>query len=218
MRNLRLLSTTAAILLLSVGVVSAQGTKTDEAPAAQQKAPAEKMAPALKSDQRNAPATTGQAMPKSENKPMESQTTGKGATTGAAAKDSTNAQGSTNDKAKSTNGTAEGGAGPAASSQKTSEENKRATGQGAPSGSAKLSPDQRSKISTIVNQHKVPSVQLNVSVSVGTRVPDSVRFYPLPEEAYVIYPEWRGYDYILVGDQIVVLDPRTHEIVAILEA
>jgi len=217
MRNLRLLSTTAAILLLSVGVVSAQGVKTDEAPAAQQKAPAEKMAPALKSDQR-APETTGQAMPKSENKPMESQTMGKGAPTGAAAKDSTSAEGSTSDKAKSTNGTAEGGAGPAASSQKTSDENKRTTGQGAPSGSAKLSPDQRSKITTIVNQHKVPSVQLNVSVSVGTRVPDSVRFYPLPEEAYVIYPEWRGYDYILVGDQIVVLDPRTHEIVAILEA
>ena len=25
----------------------------------------------------------------------------------------------------------------------------------------------------------------------------------------MIYPEWRGYDYILVGDQIVVVDPRT---------
>ena len=29
---------------------------------------------------------------------------------------------------------------------------------------------------------------------------------------------WRGYDYILVGDEIVVIDPRTHEIVAILDA
>ena len=70
----------------------------------------------------------------------------------------------------------------------------------------------------LFQRFKVPSVQLNVSVSVGTRIPDSVQFYPLPEEAYVIYPEWRGFDYILVGDQIVVLDPRTHEIVAILDA
>ena len=52
----------------------------------------------------------------------------------------------------------------------------------------------------------------------GTRVPDSVHFYPLPREVFVIYPEWRGYDYILVGDEILVIDPRTHEIVAILDA
>ena len=61
-------------------------------------------------------------------------------------------------------------------------------------------------------------VQLNISVRVGTRVPASVHFYPLPTEVVEIYPEWRGYDYILVGDQIIVVDPRTHEIVAILEA
>ncbi len=92
------------------------------------------------------------------------------------------------------------------------------TGQGAASGSAKLSTEQRSKITTIIKQQKVAPVRLNVSIAVGTRVPDSVRFYPLPAEVFVIYPEWRGYDYILVGDEIVVIDPRTHEIVAILEA
>ena len=62
------------------------------------------------------------------------------------------------------------------------------------------------------------SVQLNVPVRVGTRVPDSVRFYPLPQEVFANYSEWHGYDYIVVGGEIVVLDPRTHEIVAILEA
>jgi hypothetical protein len=66
-RNLRLISTTAAILLLGVGAVSAQSAKTDEipakAPVAQQNAPAEKVAPALKSTQRKAPETTGQAVP-----------------------------------------------------------------------------------------------------------------------------------------------------------
>ena len=33
-----------------------------------------------------------------------------------------------------------------------------------------------------------------------------------------IYPEWRGYEFFLVRDQIVVVDPRTLEIVAVLEA
>ena len=67
MRNLRLISTTAAILLLGVGAVSAQSMKTGETPAnappAQQTAPAETVAPALKSDQRKAPETTGQKAP-----------------------------------------------------------------------------------------------------------------------------------------------------------
>ena len=70
----------------------------------------------------------------------------------------------------------------------------------------------------MIRQQKVQPVKLNVSISVGTRVPSTVRFYPLPREVVVIYPEWRGYDYILVGDQIVILDPGTHEIVAIIEA
>jgi hypothetical protein len=33
-----------------------------------------------------------------------------------------------------------------------------------------------------------------------------------------IEPSWRGYDYFLVGDQIVIIDPRSMEIVAIIDA
>src|SRR5665811_2177752 len=72
-------------------------------------------------------------------------------------------------------------------------------------GSAKLSTEQRSKITTIFRQNKVEPAHLNISVSVGTRVPDSVHFYPLPVEVIVVYPEWRGYDYILVGNEILVI-------------
>jgi hypothetical protein len=91
------------------------------------------------------------------------------------------------------------------------------TGQGA-AGSVKLSTEQRTKITSVIRQQKVEPTHLNVSVNVGTRVPDSVRFHPLPVEVVDVYPEWRGYNYILVGQQIVVVDPRTHEIVAILDA
>ncbi len=106
----------------------------------------------------------------------------------------------------------------ASPNQSTTSEKPATTGQGAAAGATKLSTEQRSKIITIVRQHKVEPAHLNVSVSVGTRVPESVHFYPLPVEVIAIYPEWRGYDYILVGSEILVVDPRTHEIVAILEA
>ena len=43
-------------------------------------------------------------------------------------------------------------------------------------------------------------------------------FHPLPSNIVTIYPQWRGYKYFLVRDQIVVVDPRTFEIVAVLEA
>ncbi|MGA7068374.1 MAG: DUF1236 domain-containing protein, partial [Pseudolabrys sp.] len=194
---------------------SAQDVKKDEAPArapaAQQNAPAEKVAPAMKPGAHNAggqkaPETTGQA-PEGDKKGDK----------GAAAKASSDANASGDVKAKANENTAQGATG-AKSSQSTTDKDRATTGQGAAAGSASLSTEQRTKINTIIRQHKVEPAHLNVSVRVGTRVPESVRFYPLPAEVFVVYPEWRGYSYILVGDQILVISPRTHEIVAILEA
>jgi hypothetical protein len=35
---------------------------------------------------------------------------------------------------------------------------------------------------------------------------------------YEVYPAWRGYQFILVGDEIIIVNPRTFEIVAVIEA
>ena len=105
MRTLRLISTTAAILLLGAGAVSAQGMKTNDAssaPAVQQNAPAEKMAPAGKSDQTKAPEKIGQVAPKAPQSDNKQQTTDKGAPAGAVAKGSSDANGSVDVKSKRT--------------------------------------------------------------------------------------------------------------------
>jgi Protein of unknown function (DUF1236) len=84
---------------------------------------------------------------------------------------------------------------------------------------AKLSTEQRTRITSVIReQHVQPLANVNFSIAVGTRVPRDVRFYPLPREVVTIYPEWRGYEFVLVNNQIIVIDPRTFEIVAILEA
>jgi hypothetical protein len=70
----------------------------------------------------------------------------------------------------------------------------------------------------IREQHVQPLTNVNFSIAVGTRVPRDVRFYPLPREVVTIYPEWRGYEFVLVNSQIIVIDPKTFEIVAILDA
>jgi hypothetical protein len=63
-----------------------------------------------------------------------------------------------------------------------------------------------------------PVNNINFSIAVGTRVPHDVSFHPLPPEIVDIYPDWRGYEFILIRDQIIVVDPQTVEIVAVLDA
>jgi hypothetical protein len=226
MNRAQLLSTVTAGLLLTTGAAFAQDMKKDAnpAPAAQQNAPAEKVAPNMKAGEKNAqtqkaPETTGQAPAASDaGKPraMDKGAADKGAADKGPAKnpaESTTGQST----APMTPNRAETPATAPKSGQSTTEQ-RSTTGQGAAAGAAKLSTEQRTQITTVFKQHRVEPAKLNVSVSVGTRVPNTVRFYPIPQDVVVIYPEWRGYNYILVGDQIVIIDPRTHEIVAILEA
>ena len=106
MRNLRLISTTAAILLLGAGAVSAQNIiKTDETPgvpAAQQNAPPEKIAPAAKSDPIKAPEKIGQTVPTAPESANKQHTTDKAAPAGEAAKVSSDTDHSNDVKSKRT--------------------------------------------------------------------------------------------------------------------
>jgi hypothetical protein len=223
MRKVHLLTTVAAGLLLATAAGAADNSDqksksemSNPAPAAQQAAPAEKVAPSMRAGERKAPETTGQAI-KSDDKSkpdLKASDSGKAGMKAEEKAEETKPEttGQT-PKASDTKSEMNAGKDKSGAAVKSS-----TTGQGAAAGSAKLSTEQRTKITSVIRQQKVAPVKLNVSVSVGTRIPGSVHFYPLPREVVVIYPEWRGYDYILVGDQIVVVDPRTHEIVAILEA
>ena len=88
-------------------------------------------------------------------------------------------------------------------------------------GSVQLSENQRSQIKTIIGRGSGPRLSrsnVDFSISVGTRVPRSVHFVTLPEEIVLIVPQYRGYDYFLIEDEIVIVDPRTLEIVAVIPA
>ena len=94
------------------------------------------------------------------------------------------------------------------------------TGGRAGGASVQLSQDQRTKIKdVIVRDRNVARVNgANFSVSVGARVPRDVHVSVLPPEVVTIVPEYRGFEYVLVGDQLLIIDPDTLEIVAILPA
>ncbi|HEV2300634.1 MAG TPA: DUF1236 domain-containing protein [Stellaceae bacterium] len=53
-------------------------------------------------------------------------------------------------------------------------------------------------------------------VSVGAAAPRSVRLYPLPAAVAASVPQFRGYRYVADRDRIVIVEPRTFAIVAVL--
>jgi hypothetical protein len=95
-------------------------------------------------------------------------------------------------------------------------------GQDQKQGSAKsvqLSSEQRTKIHATLSKQRTERItNVNFEIRVGARVPRTVRFYPLPVEIVEIVPEYQGYEYVLVGDEILIIDPNTLEIVAVLPA
>ena len=86
--------------------------------------------------------------------------------------------------------------------------------------STNLTSEQRTRIhQTIVRQGNTPRVSnVNFSVSVGTTVPRSVRLVSVPSTIVETYPAWRGYEYFMVGDQVVIVDPDTMQIVAVISS
>jgi len=86
-------------------------------------------------------------------------------------------------------------------------------------GSAQLSENQRSQIKTIIGRERGPRLgSANFDVRVGTRIPRSVHYAVLPADIVRIVPQYRGFNYFLVQDEIIIVDPRTLEIVAIIPA
>ncbi|WP_284212022.1 DUF1236 domain-containing protein, partial [Methylobacterium brachythecii] len=93
-------------------------------------------------------------------------------------------------------------------------------GRGQAAGASKsLSTTQRTEFrSTITRSGARPLTNVNFNVSVGTAIPRSVRLNPLPATILTLVPAYRGYDYVLVGDDIVIIDPDTYEIIDVIPA
>jgi len=272
-KNKLLVAAAVAALTAGSSIALAQAPSGEHQNPASKNAPAEKMAPAAKSNSEQKGAqqggqpnsrmgqenkspsqTTGQA-PNQRNERMGQDNKSKSPTTGQAQHER---NGQAGEKNKSTTGQA-----PRERNERMGEKNQRnersTTGQGAneqkgapksdrlntqgnqrnqPSGttgqgatgtrggaaggaSVTLSSEQKTRIhEVIIKDRSAPRVdRVDFALSVGTRVPrGKVHFAPLPTQIIEIEPTWRGYEYFLVGDQIIVVNPRTDEIVAVLPA
>jgi hypothetical protein len=85
--------------------------------------------------------------------------------------------------------------------------------------SAPMSAEQNVKFRETLKGEKAERLtNVRFSISIGDAVPRSVHFYRLPARIVEYAPQYRDFDYILVGDDILILDPRTHRIVAVISA
>jgi hypothetical protein len=88
----------------------------------------------------------------------------------------------------------------------------------ATSGSVNLTSEQRTTIRNEVLTSNAPrATNINFSVNVGTVVPSSVRVVEVPATIVKIHPRWKGYRYFVYNDEIVIVEPRTLKIVAVLD-
>jgi hypothetical protein len=93
-------------------------------------------------------------------------------------------------------------------------------------GNNRLTSQQRNRIrQAVLGQRGAPRVTRRdlggINLRVGATIPrNRLRFRPLPLPASIvsIAPQWSGFLYFLVGGEVVVLDPVTYQVVAILPA
>jgi Protein of unknown function (DUF1236) len=93
------------------------------------------------------------------------------------------------------------------------------TQRGERSGSqVTLTTEQRTKVrETVLRGSNAPRVtNVNFSIRVGTVVPTSVRVVEVAPVLIEVHPEWRGFFYFIVNDQIIIVD-RNHHIVAVID-
>lgn len=80
-----------------------------------------------------------------------------------------------------------------------------------------ISPEQENRIRDSIKNAKVDhTAKLAIPMSVGAEVPRNLHFYPMPKEVAEIAPEYGSYFYVVAAEKIVVIDPLSYRIVAIL--
>lgn len=165
-----------------------------------------------KADTGSKAQTTGQGSSEQKAAPAGRSATEKSGTT--------ERSGATTQQSGTTNRATSGGSSTAPAAQSPQAQGTAQT-QGAQTGaSVSLTNEQRSQIRVSVLQSgsapKISRSEVNFNISVGTVVPRTIRFVTVPETIVRIQPAWRGYLYFVVDDEIIIVEPRTHKIVAVL--
>jgi uncharacterized membrane protein len=90
---------------------------------------------------------------------------------------------------------------------------------GGAGGNVQLSDQQRTTIrDSVIDASGAPRVgHVDFNVSIGTVIPRrEIHVVPVPETLVRIEPRWRGFLYFVYEDEVVIVNPRTMRIVAVV--
>jgi hypothetical protein len=105
---------------------------------------------------------------------------------------------------------------PATSGTQTNQANQTTQTNTQVNQQTQVSSEKQVRISETVSRARLaePERNLNISIRVGETIPSRVRLHRLPPEIVSIEPEYRDYEYFATGDDVVIVEPRTHRIVS----
>ena len=82
-------------------------------------------------------------------------------------------------------------------------------------GNTRITNDKAAQISDTLLATATPQ-NAKVAVNIGAPLPGEVNLLPLPATIVDLVPEYRGYDYVVVNDEIVIVQPSTRKVVEII--
>jgi len=107
-----------------------------------------------------------------------------------------------------------------ATAQQPNQPNQQSTAQSSSTNvnaSVHINDQQRTRVTQSIDHLNVqPLTNINFSLSVGTAVPRDVRLQTLPADVVEVVPQYRGYSFFVVRDEIVIVEPSTYKIVTVL--
>jgi hypothetical protein len=199
---------------------SSATSSPNSAPSAQNTAPAASQQPSNTTSQ-SAPNTTGPAQAQSNNPPAQPA-----AQPNSPSQAQTNTSPPANNQTQSQTQPAPGtntnaGTQPSNNAANQQPNNQTNTAQSPSSTnvniSANLNDTQRTRVTeSITRLNAAPLTNVNFALSVGTVVPRDIRLQPLPTDVVEIVPQYRGYNFVVVRDEIVIVEPSSYKIVDVL--
>lgn len=91
-------------------------------------------------------------------------------------------------------------------------------GREAERGGVQLDARQESRVRDIIEQRGGRRIsRTDFNVRIGAIAPPNIAFAPLPPEVVSIVPQYRGYDYVMVEDDIAIIDPSDRRVVSMLD-
>ncbi|KAF2990081.1 DUF1236 domain-containing protein [Methylocystis sp. MJC1] len=91
-------------------------------------------------------------------------------------------------------------------------------GREAQRGGVQLNARQESRVRDIIEQRGAQRISRNeFDPRIGVVAPPNVTFAPLPPEVVSIVPQYRGYDFVQVENEIAIIDPSDRRVVSLLD-